>query len=90
MKRLLRPKWILLGVAGLLVAGFGAFSVLVGGPRNVYGLVRFALPQMHRGELRLGDAALDFRMTALDGHSSFSLRERIGQRPLVLIFGSYT
>ena len=83
-------KWTLITVGGLLVAGFAGLSYLAGGPGNVYGLVRYALPHMHRGNLRVGDAAPDVRMYALDGSTTFHLRERIGARPLVLIFGSYT
>ncbi len=84
------PKRFLLGLGVLLVVAFAVLSWTAGGPQNVYGLVRYALPQMRLGELRVGDPAPDVEVTALDGHSSFSLRERIGRRPLVLIFGSYT
>ena len=83
-------KWTLITVAGLLVAGFAGLSFLAGGPGNVYGLVRYALPHMHRGTLSVGDAAPDVRLYALDGTTTFRLRERVGARPLVLIFGSYT
>ena len=83
-------KRILLVGAVLVVLAFGALSFLAGGPRNVYGLVRYAVPQMRRSELRVGDLAPDVRLIALDGRSTLFLRERIGRRPLVLIFGSYT
>jgi hypothetical protein len=83
-------KWTLFTVGGLLVAAFAGLSYLAGGPANVYALVRYALPHMHRGNLRVGDAAPDVGLYALDGATTFHLRERIGARPLVLIFGSYT
>jgi peroxiredoxin len=47
------------------------------------------VPQWHRGDLRVGDTAPDAKLVALDG-STFHLRDRIGRRPLVLVFGSYT
>ena len=83
-------KWIGIGIGALLLAAFVGLSLLAGGPRNVYGLVRYALPHMHRGTLRIGDDAPDARLVALDGKTHFDLRERVGAKPLVLIFGSYT
>lgn len=83
-------KWTLGTVLGLLVLAFVGLSFMAGSPRDVYGLVRYALPHMHRGKLHPGDDAPDVRLLALDGASRFHLRERTGARPLVLIFGSYT
>jgi peroxiredoxin len=45
---------------------------------------------MHVGNLKPGDSAPDVRLVALDGKNRFHLRERIKERPLVLIFGSFT
>lgn len=83
-------KWTLGIFSGLLVAAFIALSILAGSPRDAYGMVRYALPHMHRGTLSPGEDAPDARLVALDGTSHFHLRERTGARPLVLIFGSYT
>ena len=88
MKRIL--KWTLGVFAVLLVAAFVGLSVMAGSPRDVYGMVRYALPHMHRGSLNPGDDAPDARLIALDGTSRFHIRERTGPRPLVIIFGSYT
>jgi hypothetical protein len=83
-------KWTGIAFAGLLVAVYVGLSVMAGSPRDVYGMVRYAFPHMHRGKLHPGDDAPDVRLLALDGSSHFHLRERTGARPLVLIFGSYT
>ena len=83
-------KWTLGSVLGLLVAAFVGLSFMAGSPKDVYGLVRYALPHMHRGKLHAGEDAPDVRLLALDGSSHFHLRERTGARPLVVIFGSYT
>ena len=83
-------KWTLGIFAGIVVAAFIALSVLAGSPRDAYGMVRYALPHMHRGALKPGDDAPDVRLVGLDGASHFHIRERTGARPLVLIFGSYT
>jgi hypothetical protein len=83
-------KRLLVAVGALLVLGFGALSYLMGGPRDAYGFLRYALPQWRSGELKVGDPAPDVELVALDGSSRFRLHDKIGSRPLVLIFGSYT
>jgi hypothetical protein len=83
-------KWTLGTFLGLVVLAFAGLSFMAGSPRDVYGLVRYALPHMRRGRLNPGDDAPDVRLLALDGSNYFHLRERTGARPLVLVFGSYT
>jgi hypothetical protein len=74
----------------LLLGAFGVLSKMAGSPRDAYFMVRYALPHMHRGNLKVGDTAPDARLLAVDGSSHFHIRERTGTRPLVIIFGSYT
>jgi len=82
---------IVLGVLLVLAGGtFATLSFMMGGPRGAYGFLRYALPQMRKGDLRVGDQAPDFEAVALDGATNVRLRERIGSKPLVLVFGSYT
>ena len=88
MKRWL--KWIGGVLAVLLMAAFGVLFYLAGSPKDAYGMVRYALPHMHRGTLEVGSDAPDVYLVALDGINHFHLRERIGARPLVLVFGSFT
>ena len=83
-------KWTAGISAGLFVAAFVLLSLMAGSPKDVYGLVRYALPHMHRGTLKVGSDAPDVRLLALDGTSHFHLRERLGARPLVVVFGSFT
>jgi hypothetical protein len=82
--------WIAAGFGGLLLLVCIVLSVMAGSPNDVYGMVRYALPHMHRGNLRVGDEAPDARVLALDGTQTFHIREHLKQRPLVLIFGSFT
>jgi hypothetical protein len=82
--------WTLGIVVVLLLAAFFVLCKMAGSPRDAYGMVRYALPHMHRGNLKVGDDAPDVRLLALDGANQFHLRERTGARPLVLIFGSFT
>ncbi len=83
-------KWLGGAVLVVLLATFGLLSYLAGGPRDVYGLLRYGLPNLHRGGLKVGDRAPDVELVSLDGVTRFHLRDRLGGRPLVLIFGSYT
>jgi hypothetical protein len=83
-------KWIAGGVASLLLAGFVFLSFMAGSPKDAYGMLRYALPHMHRGTLKVGSDAPDARIVALDGVSRFHIRERTHERPLVLVFGSFT
>ena len=83
-------KWTAGILGALLVAAFVFLSFMAGSPKDVYGMVRYALPHMHRGSLKVGSDAPDARLVALDGVSRFHIRERTHQRPLVLVFGSFT
>jgi hypothetical protein len=82
-------KWTACGLAVLVVAAFAGLCFLAGSPKDAYGMVRYALPHMHRGTLKVGSDAPDVRLVALDGESRFHIRERTGARPLVLVFGSF-
>lgn len=83
-------KWALGSFLAILVLAFAGLSFMAGSPKDVYGMVRYAFPHMHRGKLHVGEDAPDVRLLALDGSNHFHLRERTGSRPLVVIFGSYT
>ncbi|MFZ0431254.1 MAG: hypothetical protein WBS18_05460 [Candidatus Acidiferrales bacterium] len=82
--------WFVLAPVVLLIATYVLLSHFMGGPRDVYGFLRYALPQWRRGDLKVGDRAPDARLYAIDGQAPFYLHDRIGARPLILIFGSYT
>jgi hypothetical protein len=74
----------------LLLGAFVGLSVMAGSPKDAYGMVRYALPHMHRGNLKVGEDAPDARLVALDGTERFHIRERTSGKPLVLVFGSFT
>lgn len=82
--------WILISLLFLLLAAYLVLAHFMGGPRDVYGFLRYALPQWHEGNLRVGDQAPDARVFSLDGKEAMYVHDWIGKRPLVLIFGSYT
>ena len=83
-------KWTLIGLAVLFVLVFILLSLMAGSPKDAFYMVRYALPHMHRGTVKVGDQAPDARLVALDGSTRFHIRERTGGRPLVLVFGSFT
>jgi hypothetical protein len=83
-------KYILVSLLVLAAGVFLVFSLMAGGAKDAFYMVRYALPHMHTGNLKVGDAAPDARLVALDGSTRFHIRERTGSRPLVLVFGSFT
>jgi len=88
----MRPilKWSLVGL-GVAAVGVGTgLSFMAGSPKDAVEMVRYALPYMHFGTLKVGGAAPDVTLLALDGENKFQLRDRIGGKPLVLVFGSFT
>jgi hypothetical protein len=83
-------KWPLIAAAILLLAVCVGLSILAGSPRDAIGMVRYALPHMHRGNLQVGSDAPDATLVSLDGQTRFHIRERTNGKPLVLVFGSFT
>ena len=84
-RRVLR---IVLIAAGALVLAAAAAAALVIGPRNVVGMLRY--DQREGGSLRPGDPAPDVPLVSLDGETTVSLSSKLGARPVVLVFGSFT
>ena len=82
--------WIGIALGALLLLAFIGLSVMAGGPKDALYMVRYALPHMHRGNLKVGDTAPDARIFALNGTETFHIRERTGAKPLVVVFGSFT
>jgi hypothetical protein len=58
------------------------------GPRNVIGMLRY--DQREEGTLQVGHAAPDVSLVALDGRTRVPLAASMGDKPLILVFGSYT
>ena len=80
-------KKILIGV-GLLVVAVVAYGVISFGPSNVIGMLRY--DQREEGKLKVGDAAPDVTLVSLDGATPVRLKDSIGGKPLVMVFGSFT
>jgi hypothetical protein len=81
-------KKALLAVLVLLV-GAVAYAVISFGPRNIIGMLRY--DQRQEGTLKVGDAAQNVDLLALDGKTPVPLKDSIGGgKPLVLVFGSFT
>jgi hypothetical protein len=80
-------KKILIGV-GLIAVAVVAYGVISFGPRNVIGMLRY--DQREEGKLKVGDAAPDVALVSLDGTTPVRLKDSIGGKPLVMVFGSFT
>ena len=80
-------KKILIGIGLVVVAAVG-YAVVSFGPRNIIGMLRY--DQRQEGSLKVGDAAPNVDLLALDGTTLVALKDSIGGKPLVLVFGSFT
>ena len=81
-------KKIVIGVGAVALLALGGFTYMVGGPRNLIGMIRY--DQREEGRLKVGDKAPDVTLLALDGKTPVKLSERLGGKPTVLVFGSFT
>jgi hypothetical protein len=82
--------WTAISIGGLVVLAYVGLSIMAGGPKDAIEMLRFALPYMHLGKLKVGSSAPDVPLVALDGATRFHILERSNGRPLVLVFGSFT
>lgn len=82
--------WIGIALGVLALLAFIGLSMMAGSPKDAFYMVRYALPHMHRGNLKVGDSAPDAKLFALNGSETFHIRERSNGKPLVLVFGSFT
>ena len=80
-------RWTGIGL-GLVVVGVVAFALITIGPSTLWGMLRYDTRK--EGALAVGHRAPDVSLVALDGRTRVALSERMGERPLVVIFGSYT
>ena len=81
-------KKLLIGLGILLAAAAAGMTYMVGGPRNLIGMIRY--DQREEGRLRVGDPAPDIALTALDGATDASLLADRDGKALVIVFGSFT
>ena len=81
-------KILIVGGLSIVAAIIGGV-VLMGGPRFVIGLLTYGR-QAREGDLRVGDPAPVVSLVDLDGSTQRELSEWIGEKPLVLVFGSFT
>ncbi len=81
-------KRVLIGLAAVVVVGVGGMTYMIGGPRNLIGMLRY--DQRQEGSLKVGDRAPDVTLFALDGKTPVKLSSELGGKPTVLVFGSFT
>lgn len=87
--RLARALRIAAAVVLLLgAAALAGFTYVIGGPSMLIGMLRY--DERDEGTLQVGDVAPDVELVALDGVTRAGLLAERGDRPLVLVFGSFT
>lgn len=72
----------------LVIVAAGAVMIVKIGPANLIGMLRY--DQREEGTLHVGDRAPDLELLAPDGATPVRLSERLGSRPHVIVFGSFT
>lgn len=77
-----------LAVAVLAFVALAGFTYMIGGPRNLIGMLLY--DQREEGKLQVGDLAPDAELTALDGTTRTALLADRDGKAVVLIFGSFT
>lgn len=82
-----KRKKVLTALTAIVLAG-GVSIVAWMGPRNVIGMLRY--DQREEGRLKVGDEAPNVELRALADSKRENLEAYIGQKPLVLIFCSFT
>ena len=86
MRRRILLTAVVVGIP-LALAAVGAVATV--GPRNLVGMALY--DQREEGHLAVGDAAPDVRLLLPDGVTSRALlAEHRPDRPLVVVFGSFT
>ena len=80
-------KIVLLALGALAVVATAVFVISVG-PRNVIGMLRY--DTRREGKLKVGDRAPEVQLVSLDGERQVPLLGGKRDRPLVLVFGSFT
>ena len=84
----MKRKWILIATGCLAVLGTGLFGYY---KALEYNLVRYNRYDIRSaGSLQIGDLAPDLELESTDGGGVRKLSDYWGDRPLVLVFGSYT
>lgn len=81
-------KKIGIGLGIVVVLAVGGMTYMIGGPRNLIGMLRY--DQRQEGRLKVGDRAPDVALLSLDGKTPVKLSEQLAGKPTVLIFGSFT
>ena len=82
-----KKLWIAAAVVGGLALAAGIAMVVMIGPKNVIGMLRYDIRK--EGKFKVGDKAPDVALLGLDG-APVRLASRFGPRPTVIIFGSFT
>ena len=77
-------KWIIRAAIAVIVLAGLAFArapvTRMGSVRDAYGMLRYAIPRMGQGEVKVGDKAPDVELISTDGAARLHLREKIVAR----------
>ena len=81
-------KWLKLAIAVVAVAGLGAWGYYEAMKRAWIRYNEYDIRS--EGSLAVGDLAPDLELAAADGSGTRKISDLYREKPLVLVFGSYT
>jgi hypothetical protein len=104
VKKLRIAAWVLGGVLLAYALATAGLYAAMNQPPGTFGAIMAKVPMVSMmllpfeplwmsargGKLHVGDAAPDFSLPTLDGKRTVSLADEARERPVVLVFGSYT
>ncbi len=83
-----KRKWLKLGVAAIAVAALGAWGYYEAMKRAWIRYNEYDIRS--EGSLAVGDLAPDLELASADGSPPKKISDLYREKPLVLVFGSYT
>jgi len=85
---MMKKKWLKIAATGIAVAGLGAFCYYEAMKRAWIRYNEYDIRS--EGSLTVGDLAPDLELATADGSGPKKISDLYREKPLVLVFGSYT
>lgn len=84
----MKRKWLKIAAAVIVIGGLGAFGYYEAMKRAWIRYNEYDIRS--EGSLSVGDLAPDLELAAADGSDTRRISDLYREKPLVLVFGSYT
>ena len=85
---MIKKKWLKIAATGIAIAGLGAWGYYEAMKRAWIRYNEYDIRS--EGSLAVGDLAPDLELASADGSGPKRISDLYREKPLVLVFGSYT